>query len=453
MDQLTARLDRIPITKSIFFILFLLSLVWLAEAFDLGVVGPAVTILVHLWHLTPAQTGLLGVSSTLGVVLGMIPSGFLADRVGRKKVILFGMVWFSVITFTGAFAQNETQLFWIRLLAGAGEGAVLPMPYLFVSEFIHKRRRAFGVGISNGILTAAYAVPYLVSAYAIHHFSADIAWRIPFALGAVPLLFAVFVALYLPESPRFLLKSGQLERLERFILRLEREAHLQASDVTTLPQASGPVQIKQEKNENGHFSVVYAMRSFIVIAQLTAALILFYALQVFGPTFFIAQGFTATNSIYIVGSMMLIAGFGSVLQGALAEKFGRKKILFWYVILTVLGTTLFLFAGHSFLVYPAGFLTSFFGLGIFPVSKLSVAEQFPNAWRGSGVYVGEMMARAISGVCTLYFIPTLLQNTTSTVLLFSIGIVFLVLSIPFLWKAQETYQKTIEETGSIPCLT
>ncbi|GMA56380.1 hypothetical protein GCM10025858_08830 [Alicyclobacillus sacchari] len=207
--NLLTRLDRIPLTPRIVGIILLLSLVWLAEAFDIGIVGPVLTTLEKSWHLASWQVGLLAIASTIGIVLGMLPSGMIADKFGRRRVILFGILWFSVLTLLGSLVSNVGSLFAIRLLAGIGEGAVLPMPYLILSEFTGNRRRAVSVGYANGILTAAYIVPSVVSLWALHNYPADYAWRVPFLLGGIPLIMLIPIYLWLPESPRYLLERGQ----------------------------------------------------------------------------------------------------------------------------------------------------------------------------------------------------------------------------------------------------
>ncbi|WP_284199123.1 MFS transporter [Alicyclobacillus sacchari] len=149
-------------------------------------------------------------------------------------------------------------------------------------------------------------------------------------------------------------------------------------------------------------------RSAMVVMHLTAALILFYILQVFG-TLLATRGVAISNSILYTGIMMLLAGFGSVCQGYLSDRFGRKAILAIYVGLATVGCLLFAFAGSAPVAFAAGFLTAFFGLGIFPVSKLCVAEQYPTDVRGRGVYIVEMAARGLSGIVTTYFIPFVLK--------------------------------------------
>jgi len=449
-ENLLARLDRIPLTRTVIGIMALLSLVWLAEAFDIGIVGPVIAVLKKSWHLSPGQLGLLGVSSTLGVVLGLIPAGIIADKFGRRRVALIGITVFSVLTVIGAFVQTLDQLIAIRFLAGIGEGAILPMPYLFLSEFVHTKRRAVSVGYANGILTAAYLIPNLVGAWAIHAFAIDISWRVPFLLGGIPLLLILPLAIWLPESPRFLLKRGRHAQVQRLVEKLEDQAGL-AHDTTLINKRVLAVIHKGAHHTPTLLTLLkkpYLQRALITASQLTGALILFYILLIFGPTILMSRGFGSSNAIIATGTMMGIAGIGSIIQGYLAERFGRRPVLTVYYLLAAIGCGMLgLFSATGAILF-AGFLTSFFGLGVFPVAKVSVAEQFPTRLRGEGVYFSEMTARILSGVVTVYFIPYALAAWGSGVIFEGIAIALIVLALPIVLFGRETAHISVEEAGT-----
>lgn len=449
-ENLLARLDRMPMTRTAFWIIALLSLVWIAEAFDIGIIGPVMTILKDVWHLSKSQLGLLGVSSTIGIVVGLIPSGIIADRLGRRTVVLGGIAWFSVLTVLGAFAPNFWFLFVIRLLAGVGAGAIFPMPYLFLAEFVRAKRRAVSVGYSNGVLTAAYLIPSLSAVWAINAFPVGISWRIPFLLGGLPLVLLIPLALWLPESPRFLLKRGRRAEVTQLVEKLERQAGL-LHDTTLINQRALAV-IHQGAVRKPTLRALmrppYVTRGVIAAAQLTGAFILFYILLVFGPTILMERGFGSGNAILFTGVMMAIAGIGSITQGYLADRLGRKWILTVYFFLAAIGCAMFGLFTSPGLVIAAGLLTSFFGLGVFPVSKLYLAEQFPTRLRGGGVYFGEMTARILSGVVTIYSLPFLLHLWGNRVIFEAIAIALLVLALPFVLWGRETARISVEEAGT-----
>ncbi|OYV60690.1 MAG: hypothetical protein B7Z71_05810 [Acidocella sp. 21-58-7] len=82
-ENLLARLDRIPFNRKIFFLTCLLGIVWLLEAFDIGIIAPVLFLVKSTWKLAPTQVGLVASAGTLGIVIGLLPAGRLADRFGR----------------------------------------------------------------------------------------------------------------------------------------------------------------------------------------------------------------------------------------------------------------------------------------------------------------------------------------------------------------------------------
>lgn len=449
-ENLLARLDRIPLTKSIVGVLILLSFVWLAEAFDIGLAGPVIAVLKTAWHLNSAALAWLGVSSTLGVVVGLIPAGVVADRFGRRKVALIGILSFSILTVIGAFVHTLPQLITVRFLSGLGEGAILPLPYLFLSEFVHTKKRAISVGYANGILTAAYLVPNLTGAYAIHAYAADLSWRVPFLLGGIPLLLLIPLILWLPESPRFLLKRGQQVKVRAMVEQYEREAGLPHDEALTNPRSLAVIARGAQRRPTWRTltRTPYLQRGLITTSQLTGALILFYILLVYGPTILMSRGFASGSAILATAAMMGTAGLGSIAQGYLAERYGRRTILGLYYLLAAIGCALFGLTSTPLLAGLAAFLASFFGLGVFPVAKLVVAEQFPTRLRGEGVYLSEMTARVLSGVVTLAFIPFILVAYGSTTIFEGIALALLILALPITIFGRETAGRSMEESGT-----
>lgn len=449
-ENLLARLDRMPITRSIVGIIALLSIVWLAEAFDIGIVGTVITQVKDLWHLSKSQVGFLGVSSTLGVVIGLIPSGIIADKYGRKRVMVTGLIVFSILTLAGALAHGFWSLCAIRFLAGIGEGTVIPAPYLYLSEFIQSKRRAVTIGYSNGILTAAYLLPNLAGLWAFHAFPESVAWRIPFIMGGIPLLLVIPLAIWLPSSPRLMLKQGKQAEVRRLVERLEDEAGLPHDKTLVNYRALAAIEqgLRRKTGLGALMRQPYLGRALLVAPQLCAALILFYILLVYGPTILTTRGFATGNAILATALMMGVGGIGSVVQGYLSDAFGRRRILATYFLLAALGCLMFAVFSSSALVFIAAMLTAFFGLGVFPVSKLSVAEQYPTRLRGEGVYLCEMAARVVSGIVTIYFIPFILGAWGNQVIFLGIALAILVFTLPFSLWGRETAGISVEEAGT-----
>jgi len=447
--NLLSRLNRMPITRSVVGIIIIVTLIGLCEAFDIGIVGSIITVLKKPWHLNAAKLGLLGISSTVGVVVGLIPSGFLADRFGRRRVVILGVIFFSVITFLGAFVGNFSELLLIRFFAGIGEGAILPMPYLILSEFIRSKRRGVTVGYTNGIQTAAYLLPNLVGLWAISRFSSDVSWRVLFGIGIIPMLLLIPIYLWLPESPRYLLKKNKQENVRQFVEKLEDQAKLPHDSSIVDPRvlevlAKGVV---KQRSFSRLVRPPYLSRGLVTASQYLGGLILFYIMLVFGPSIMISKGFGSGNALLFISIMMGLAGFGSVAQGYLSDYWGRKRILSVYFMLAAIGCLLMAFFS-GYVLLAAGFLTAFFGLGVYPVSKMYIAEQYPTKIRGEGVYLNEMTGRLLAGVVTTYFIPAILNAWGNAVIFEGIAILLVLLTVPMMIWGRETAGISIEEAGT-----
>src|ERR1700744_1096953 len=187
-ENLLARLDRLPVNRHILLLVFLLGVVWILEAFDIGIIAPVLFIIRNQWHLDPSTVGLVGSAGTFGIVLGLLPAGRIADRYGRKTTLLVGIVIFSIFTFIAAFAQNVSMIVACRFIAGLGQGAVFPVPYLLLSEFVNKQWRGTAVGLANSLLGFSYGLNTLVGGLVMARMPASEAWGTLLMLGGIPIL-------------------------------------------------------------------------------------------------------------------------------------------------------------------------------------------------------------------------------------------------------------------------
>ena len=458
-ENLLARLDRAPMTRTIWLIIFLLMLAWLVEAFDIGIIGAGLLLLKPAWNLTPAQAGLLGSSGVFGTVIGLLPAGRLADIYGRKRVLTIGVVVFSVFTLAAALAMNFSQLAILRFIAGLGEGAVFPVPYLLISEFVNKKRRGEAVGWANFVLTMAYMLPSLAGVWVVHMGFGSVGWRVLFALGGLPLLITPLLAKGIPESPRFLLKAGRPAEVRALVEQIEREAGL-PHDASLTNVAALDV-LKATANRKVGLGTLlqhpYLRRCFVAYCALGSPFVIFYTMTIYGPTIFHQMGATASNALLYIAALQFISGVGTMVPAALGDRVGRRPthlvfMLIAGVSLALLGLNL----SQSLLVLLAGAVW-FFGVGEFAVPKLYMAEQFPTRLRATGSAVGEVITRVTFGVILAYYIPTLLTLYSVPTVFTILAAMMVLLVLPLLFLGNETAGKSVEETGtdlsSLPIMT
>jgi len=447
-DNLIARLDRLPVTKTIIRALVLLQLAWIIEGLDIGVSGPVLLNLKEVWNLSPAALGLLGSVGTLGIVIGLIPAGYLADRYGRKPVAVWGLLQFTLFTGLTALAPSYGWFVVLRFLNGLGQGVLFAVPYIMISEFMRPSHRATIVGFENGFLAMAYLIPALVGAWATSHFPHEWSWRVTLLVAAAPIVYVPVIAAWLPESPRWLMRNGKLQQAARFVETLEDEAGLY-HDRSLATGRSTDMAGNTKFRIADFFSRPILLRSLIAYSSYTGGTILWYGILTYGPIIFRSAGFTAVNAILMLGFMMFFGGLGNFLNGYLADKLGRKPTLGLYAYAASAALVGMAFFHTPTMVLLIGACAAFFGLGIFPTQKIYIAEQYPTALRGFGTSTGEAVSRFFSGVVAAYYVPSILAAGGTTAVFLCIAGALAVLVLPALIFGRETARIDIDIVGDV----
>jgi putative MFS transporter len=437
----------------------LLCLVWLVESFDIGVVSTLVLVLKPHWHLDSSATGLLGASATIGLVAGIIPAGRLADRFGRKTMLIAGVLVFSIFTLASAWSGDIWVLFSLRIVAGFGEGAIFPLPYVILSELVNKRSRGRLMGWTNGVLNVGYTLPALAGLWATTHFQWNVAWRMPLYIGGAFILLVPFLIVWMPETPRFLLKRAELrkqqsdrERVRAFVQKLEDQAGL-PHDTELVDEGAYHVidrTMDRDVRVRTIFRSPYALRSFVAWCMLTSSFILWYTFLTYSPIILKSFGVKGTRVLLYTAIMMAISGVGELLQGAAGDRWGRKTVFTLYIVVGALGMIGMAFS-HSInfgLAIVLGIIVAFFGLGSFALCKMYTAEQYPTRLRGLGTSTGEMISRALTGGLLIYYLPSLFVSYGVTRVFIVSAIAMVALIVPLIFFGKHTSGENIEVLGT-----
>ena len=441
---ISERLDRLPSTRYMVWLIILLFLAWIAEAFDQGTIGPVLADIKPIWHLSTQQVGLLGISATVALVLGLIPSGYLVDRFGRKRLLWLGMLWFSIFTVLAGFSGNFSQLFVFRVIAGFAEGAIFPLPYAYLSELIHPKRRGAGVGWLTGILLASYLIPSLVSVWSIHHFGAASGWRVVFFAGGIPIIFAFAILVWLPESPRWLEQRGHFEKAVEVLHKIEHIVQTQSGSIVTKTEPVKPSPRIRQQPLSFIFKKPLRRRTAMISVAYTGTQIFFYVMMVYGPTILISDVITFAKSVLAIGTLMFCGGLGNVCHGYLSDKFGRRPLIIGYGIIAGLGCVGIALLKNPTIVLVIGVLVGLTGMGIY-VIKLYIAEQFPTVVRGRGTAFTEFFGRAIGGVLIVFYMPFFIEGFGTRAVFLLLGAVLLLITVaPVLFWGRETSGESID---------
>jgi MFS transporter, putative metabolite:H+ symporter len=509
-----SRIERLPVTRFTWKVVLLAGLAWLIESLSIGSLGVALNPLKQVMHLSAGQIGVLTAASTFGIVVGLIPAGFLADRFGRKALLVWGIVEYSLFTLLCAVAPNYLILLTFRFLSGLGMGAVFPLPYAIVSEFVRSRQRTLFNGVMDAFLSVGYFVAPLLGLWILPNLPISISWRVFFAVSALPILYAGVIKVGLPESPRWLLQRGRRDEAEAVMTQIEsrvgkglfdgstsaseddvRTLSLQvqtealaskvqtealaskvqtealASKVQTEALASkvhmepqGPkvqtdalaskVQTDATEAPNRALPGMSVSSPWhrpylrLTVSRSIAAagtFFMFYIVMTYMPMIFSSKGLSFAHSLMFTAFITAAAIPGKLLNGWLAERFGRKPM---YVLFMGIAGIAALFFGlaqtpTAMMVYAC--VMSLFGTGAFPALKMSYAEQYPTQMRTTGAATVETIGRFAGGVIGSYTIPVMLSLYGMSVGFYVVSIVALIAVVVELLFSTETKGATLEQ--------
>ena len=449
-ENLLARLDRVPVNRYILFLVGLLGVIWILEAFDIGIIAPVLFLLKNEWHLSPSSTGLIGSAGTLGIVLGLLPAGRLADRFGRKTTLVGGIVIFSIFTFVAAFSKDVTALAICRFIAGLGQGAVFPVPYLLLSEFVNKQWRGTAVGLANSLLGFSYGLNTLAGALIVGRMPDAQAWVTLLMIGGAPLLIVPFIIKFLPESPRFLLKVGKIEKVKTFVEKLENLSHVPHDEKLVDPASLKVLEATAGRRVSimDLFRPPYLMRCFVAYLALLSPFVCFYVITIYGPSIIQRMGAGKETALYYTSGLLFLTVISTAIAGAVGDKISRR----WGLVIIMTITAIGLVALGAPLpragIVAAAIVVWSFDYAGFPLAKLYMAEQFPTRLRATGSMLGESITRFIGGVVLVYLFPIMSAAMDASILYLILAVLTVLCILPIWILGFQTSGVSVEQTGT-----
>lgn len=446
-EAIAARLERLPVTWLTWRIVIVAGLAWFTEALSIGSLGVSLPALRATLHLTPGDIGALVAFQTFGVVIGLIPAGRLADRFGRKRILIGGIIWYSLFTFLCGLAPSYDVLLGVRFLAGLGMGAIFPLPYAIVGEFVRKNHRTMFNGFMDACLSIGYFVAPLLGFVVFPHFSPTLSWRIFFMIAASPIIYAWFVYWLLPESPRWLARKGRMAEAETIVAAMEAEATRLTGKQLPAPVAQTGMTLPAGRAAG--FAQLFGPRligrTIARCVSATGVFFMFYVVMSYMPTIFVAHGYKFATSLIFTAIITGAAIPGKLANGWVAERLGRRAAYVIFMGAAGIGALLFGIPGSIIGTVFYACVMSFFGTGAFPALKMSLAEQYPIELRATGAATVEAVSRFFGGVVGVYALPVLLHRYGLATSFIIIAVVAFVGVAVELTSTVETRGKTLEE--------
>jgi len=387
MMNISQRLESLPMTPTMKKILVLIGIGWLFDAMDQGMVSGVIAAIGTDWALSSLQLSWLGSAGVLGMIVGAALSGAVADRWGRRKVVMATLLVYSVGSALSGFAPNYAMLIVCRFITGFGLGGELPAASTLVSEFSPLKSRGRNVVLLESFWAWGWIAASLVAYFAIPLYG----WRVAFLIGAVPALFAAVLRRMVPESPLYLESKGRFEEADTLVSAMEKEAGIEARAAmaetgTELPcQPEAPT---ARHTVGSSFARLWSpgnRRTTTVLWAIWFGVNFgYYGFVLWTPTLLMGQGFDMVKSFGFTVIMCLAQLPGYFSAAYLIEKIGRKPVLICYFAGTAVAAWLFGHAGSEAAVLITGCLLYFFALGAWGCVYAYTPEAYPTDVRASG---------------------------------------------------------------------
>lgn len=325
VDEVVARIERLPLSAWHVKVRVIIGVATFFDAFDALAIAFVLPVLAPLWKLTPPQIGFMISAGYLGQLFGALLFGWLAQRFGLVRSMVWSVLVFAVMSIGCAIAWDYQSLLVFRTLQGFGLGGEVPIAAVYISEIARAKGRGrfvllyeliFPIGLVAAGLLGRWIVP-------------NLGWHYMFLIGALPAILALFMQRLLPESPRWLAVRARNSEAEASIAYIERET--QKATGQPLPPAQAVVATKERPASWADlFGPQYLRRTLVVWTIWFAAYLITYGLTVWLPTMYRTVFKLSLEQSLQYGLITQVVGLLGTLTCALTiDYFGRRP---WFAL-------------------------------------------------------------------------------------------------------------------------
>lgn len=400
------------------------------DGFDVLAIAYTAPSITEEWALAPEKLGVVLSAGLVGMALGAMFIAPLADRLGRRRIILWCLAIIGFSMMATASASSISLLISARIVTGLGVGGLLASLNTMVAEYSSDRRRSFAVSFLQSGYPIGALAGGLIAALLIPAFG----WQMVFIIGgASTLVMVVVVLLFLPESLHYLLEQRPKNALSQVNRILSRLGHRSISDLPQMLENSPPASIKEI------FSPALKTNTLLLWLSFFMSMLTLYFLLLWTPQIIVNAGLPKEQGI-LVGAMLNGGGLiGMLLLGYFAERFGLHRLIIGFFLMAALTMVAFALVDASatvllLLAFALGFFAVGGMIGLYSVA----ADLYPTSLRNTGLGWGIGIGRlgAILGPYVAGVLMSIGWEQADYFLVLALPLVFAILSTHALKKSQ-----------------
>lgn len=336
-SNIAARLDRLPLTRGLWNLVLLISLGGAFELYDIFLSTYITPGLTASGMFTTHAAGFFAINSVglfiscnfAGMFLGCVGFGYVADRLGRRSIFVFSLLWYSVCTAIMSMQTSAAGVDLWRFIAGIGVGLEQITIDTFLPEIVPPQSRGRAFAFYQFVEFCAVPIVALLGWLLVpkHPFGIE-GWRAVALIGSFGALVAWWLRRGIPESPRWLAAHGRVEEADRVLCTLEARAVKDTGRPLPEPAASVPEAVARSAGFGELLRPPYSRRTIVLSVFNLMQTVAFYGFGSWVPTLLISKGILVTTSQMYAFIIAIANPIGPLLGMLIADRMERK----WQIV-------------------------------------------------------------------------------------------------------------------------